>query len=68
MGAAGRPAVMVGDSENDVVAARAAGLPVVVVSFGYSPIPAAELGADAVIDSFDALEAALGRLGARARA
>lgn len=41
--------VMVGDSATDVKAARAAGVRVVAVEFGYSPVPAAELGADAVI-------------------
>ena len=56
-------AVMVGDSANDVATARNAGVPVVVVSFGYTPVPAAELGADAVIDHFDELPAALAGLG-----
>lgn len=41
--------IMVGDSATDVAAARNAGVPVVVVSYGYSMLPAAELGADAVI-------------------
>ena len=53
-------AVMVGDSENDVAAARAAGLPVVVVSFGYSRLPAAELGGDALISHMDELPPLLG--------
>ncbi|WP_334176359.1 phosphoglycolate phosphatase [Pseudoxanthobacter sp.] len=48
-------AVMVGDSINDVAAARAAGIPVIVVSFGYSDRPVAALEADVVIDSFDRL-------------
>ncbi|MSP42850.1 MAG: phosphoglycolate phosphatase [Alphaproteobacteria bacterium] len=48
-------AVMVGDSATDVHTARAANIPVVLVSFGYTLIPAHELGADRVIDSFDAL-------------
>jgi phosphoglycolate phosphatase len=48
-------AVMVGDSEIDVETARAAGVPIVAVEFGYSTIPAAELGADRVINHFDAL-------------
>ena len=52
-------AVLVGDSETDVKAARAANVPVVVVSFGYTEIPPRDLGADAVIDHFDALEQAL---------
>jgi phosphoglycolate phosphatase len=55
-------AVMIGDSENDLLAARAAGLPCVLVSFGYTPIPAAELGADRVIDHFDELPATLADL------
>ena len=35
----------------------------VAVSFGFSDRPAAELGADALIDHFDALDGALRRLG-----
>lgn len=41
----------VGDSETDVVTARAAGVAVVLVSYGYTDRPAAELGADRVYDS-----------------
>lgn len=45
--------LFVGDSDTDVNCARAAGCPVVVVRDGYNHgIPAAELGADAVIESF----------------
>lgn len=44
-------AVMIGDSSADVGAARAAGIPVIAVSFGYTRIPVRELGADVVIDS-----------------
>jgi phosphoglycolate phosphatase len=55
-------AVLIGDSETDVKTARAANVPVVVVSFGYTEIPPRELGADAVIDHFDALEQALNSL------
>ncbi|MDN5850417.1 MAG: HAD hydrolase-like protein [Nitrococcus sp.] len=45
--------MFVGDSDSDVACARAAGCPVVVVADGYSHgIPAAELGADGVINSF----------------
>lgn len=54
-----RDAVFVGDSITDVNAARAAGVPVVVVSFGFSDRPVADLGADRVIDHYDALDAAL---------
>ncbi len=45
-------AVMVGDSATDVATAKAAGIPVIAVSFGYSEIPAHELGADIVIDHY----------------
>ena len=55
-------AVMVGDSGNDVAAARAARVPVVVVSFGYTSVAPHALGADAVIDHFDELLAALAGL------
>lgn len=41
----------IGDSETDVLTARAAGVPVVLVSYGYTARPAAELGADRVYDS-----------------
>jgi phosphoglycolate phosphatase len=64
-GAEDGASVMVGDSETDVAAARAAGVPVVAVSFGYSVLPAAELGADILIDRFDELGAALDRLAGR---
>ena len=52
-------AVMVGDSITDVGAARNAGVPVIVTSFGYTDIPVADLGADAMIDSFSELVAAV---------
>jgi phosphoglycolate phosphatase len=42
----------VGDSEVDVAAARAAGVKVAVVSFGYADRPADQLGADAVVGAF----------------
>lgn len=55
-------AVMVGDSATDVDTARAANIPVVAVSFGYSLTPVHELGADVVIDTFDALSEVVPRL------
>ncbi|MBM3651133.1 MAG: HAD-IA family hydrolase [Alphaproteobacteria bacterium] len=58
-------AVMIGDSIHDVEAAHAAGLPAVLVSWGYTAKPASELGADAVIERFDALPQALERIAAR---
>ncbi len=55
-------AVMVGDSATDVDTARAANIPVVAVTFGYSLTPVHELGADAVIDTFEALTEVLPHL------
>ncbi len=52
-------AVMVGDSAADVNAARAAGIAVVAVRYGYSPVSADSLGADIVIDTFGELPNAL---------
>ena len=54
--------VMIGDSKVDLDAARAARIPVILVSFGYSKVPAAQLGADAVIDSLSDLPGALASL------
>lgn len=59
MGGSAKRAVMVGDSIHDLEAAHAAGLPAVLVSWGYTDKPASELGADAVIQRFDALPQAL---------
>lgn len=53
---------MVGDSSFDVKAAHAAEVPCVVLSVGYHDAPPATLGADALIDHFDQLVAALERL------
>jgi len=52
-------ALMVGDSDNDVNAARAAGAPVIAVSFGYTETPPTDLGADRLIDRFDELHPAV---------
>jgi len=52
MGGVGTGAVMIGDSATDVATARAAGVPVIVLSYGYTPVPANELGADRVTDDF----------------
>ena len=58
----GGAAVMIGDSITDVETARAAGAPVILVSFGYTPEPASTLGADAVVDRFADIPAAVRRL------
>ena len=60
--AGGGRAAFVGDSITDADTARAAGVPFVAVSFGFSDRPASELGADAVIDSYADLVATLENL------
>ena len=45
--------LFVGDSQTDVLAARAAACPVVCVPYGYNHgVPPEQLGADALIESF----------------
>ena len=60
--AGGGRAAFVGDSIVDAETARAAGVPFVAVSFGFSDRPVDQLGADAVIDSYTELVAVLERL------
>lgn len=62
LGASPARSVMVGDSAYDLQAARTLGVPCVLVSFGYTPVPARCLGADRVIDRFAELPAALASL------
>lgn len=57
-----RHAVMVGDSRTDVATARAAGVPVIAVPFGYSDVPVRDLGPDCVIDAFGDLSDGVERL------
>ena len=62
--AGGNPAraIMVGDSRTDIDTAKAAGIPVVAVDFGYTDTPVSALGPDRVISHFDALAAAVASL------
>ena len=60
LGTAPARTLMVGDSSNDAAAARAAGCPVVLVSYGYNHgEPVSSAGADAVVDRLDAIPALL---------
>lgn len=52
LGGPGAGAVMIGDSLTDVKTARAAGVPVILLDYGYTPEPAKCLGADAVTSDF----------------
>jgi phosphoglycolate phosphatase len=65
LGAARDRAVMVGDGAADVTAARAAGLPVVIVRGGYGAEPAETFAPDLVVDGLADLAAALRRLRSR---
>ena len=59
--------LMIGDSSNDAQAARAAGCPVVLVTYGYNHGEPVQLaGADAYVDSMTGIAALLGNLTARA--
>ena len=53
---------MIGDSENDAAVARAAGVPLVLMRYGYARVDPASLAADALLDHFSELPRALARL------
>jgi phosphoglycolate phosphatase len=52
-------AIMVGDSATDIRTARAAGVPVIAVDFGYSERPVSDFGPDLIISHFAQLRAAI---------
>lgn len=56
-------AVLIGDSPADAGAARNAGIPVILVSFGYTQVPVREIDADGLVDAFGEIPAALERIG-----
>ncbi len=62
VGAGPAEAVMIGDGANDVAAARAAGIPVMLLPSGYGEIDAADLGGDVLLGDFADIPAALGRM------
>ena len=51
--------VMIGDSLTDIRTARAAGVPIIAVDFGYSDRPIAEFGPDRTISDFVQLPASI---------
>ena len=63
-----RRTVMVGDSATDVGAAKAAGAPCLLVSFGYTETAVQDLGGDLIVDDFAEVPAACVRLLARSSA
>lgn len=62
LGGRGAGALVIGDSITDVETARGGGAPVILMSYGYTPEPAASLGADLVLDDFGEIPAAARRL------
>lgn len=64
-GGATHRAVLVGDSDVDIATAKAARVPVIAVTFGYTDIPVTSLSPDATIDHYRDLEAAIQRVAPR---
>jgi phosphoglycolate phosphatase len=56
-------AAMIGDNENDAAAAHAAGLPLILMRYGYARVDPATLHAAALLDRFADLPQTLRRLG-----
>ena len=59
-------AVMIGDGINDAKAAKAAGIPLLLLDSGYGEIPAGRLGGDILLSAFADIPGALTKLAARA--
>ena len=55
LGVAPANSLYIGDSETDVETARNVGVPIILVPFGYSRIPASDLGGDRLIGHFSEL-------------
>ena len=62
-----RRPVLIGDSETDVLTARAAQIPIVGVSFGYTDVPMRELNADVVIDGYGELRGVIDHIMGKGR-
>ncbi len=52
-------AIMVGDASPDADAARDAGMPCILTTFGFTPTPVEDLGGDVLIDAFEDVEEAI---------
>ena len=55
-------AVMIGDNEHDAATAEAAGVPFVLVAYGYARVPLSQLRADATVERFEEIPDALARI------
>jgi phosphoglycolate phosphatase len=63
LGARPDESAMIGDNENDYAAARGAGMPVILMRYGYLRVPPESIAPDAWLDNFCDLPQALARLG-----
>lgn len=52
-------AIMVGDASPDADAAKDAGMPCILTTFGFTPTPVEDLGGDVLIDAFEDVEEAI---------
>lgn len=57
-----RPIIMVGDGAPDILAAKAAKVPSILMAYGYNPGPAETLGADIILRNFRDIPNALTEL------
>jgi phosphoglycolate phosphatase len=62
LGARREASVMIGDNENDAAAAHGAGIPLVLMRYGYARVDPESLAADALLDHFGELPEVLERL------
>src|SRR5207244_8509258 len=63
LGGSAERAAMIGDSENDAAVAHAAGVPLILMRYGYARVDPATLGAALVLDHFAELPQGLESLG-----
>ncbi len=62
LGGTGAGAIMIGDSTTDAATARAAQVPFILMSYGYTPDPVETLGADAITGNFAELPQLVARI------
>jgi len=63
VGAKPEASAMIGDNENDAAAAHSAAIPLLLMRYGYARVDPESLAADALLEQFSQLPAALERLG-----
>lgn len=54
--------IMIGDAEPDIKVAQNAGIPVIAVDFGYTPVPVEGFGPTRVISHYDELDQAVSQI------